>query len=231
MDTLRTPDDRFASLPGYPFAPHYVDIDDGEGGDAPRPLRRRGTERSATRAAHARRAVVELPLPHDDPDPRRGRSACRRARSGRVRPVRQAHRDAPTTPTNDTSTGWRRWLDARRPRSGATLVGQDWGGLIGLRLVAEHPERFDRVVAANTFLPTGDRHPGDAFLAWQRFSQETPEFAVGKIVDGGCTTDLTPEVVATYDAPFPDESYQGGCPTVPDARADSPDDPGRRPEP
>ena len=107
----------------------------------------------------------------------------------------------------DWMTGWLEAVDLRD----ATLVGQDWGGLIGLRLVAEHPERFARVVAANTFLPTGDRPPGDAFLAWQRFSQETPDFTVGKIVNGGCTTDLAPEVIAAYDAPFPDESYKEGA--------------------
>ncbi len=63
--------------------------------------------------------------------------------------------------------------------SGVTLVGQDWGGLIGLRLVAEHPERFRRVVAANTGLPTGDMDMGEAFLAWQQFSQEVPDAARG----------------------------------------------------
>ena len=59
------------------------------------------------------------------------------------------------------------------------------------------------MVAANTFLPTGDSHPGDAFLAWQKFSQEVPEFPTGMIINGGCTTDLSPDVVAAYDAPFP----------------------------
>ena len=67
-----------------------------------------------------------------------------------------------------------------------TLVGQDWGGLIGLRLVGEHPDRFARVVAANTFLPTGDTNPGEAFFAWQRFSQEVEVFPTGGIVRGGC---------------------------------------------
>jgi len=94
--------------------------------------------------------------------------------------------------------------------------------LIGLRLVAEHPDRFSRVVAANTFLPTGDRHPGDAFLTWQKYSQETPDFRVGRIVNGGCTTALSDDVIAAYDAPFPDESYKEGCPPVPAARADEP---------
>src|SRR2546423_11852655 len=88
-----------------------------------------------------------------------------------------------------------------------TMVGQDWGGLIGLRLVAEHPDRFARVVAANTFLPTGDNDPGDAFRAWQKYSQETPTLHVGGIVKGGCVTALADEVIAAYDAPFPDETY------------------------
>src|SRR6266496_5361494 len=94
---------------------------------------------------------------------------------------------------------------------GLTLVGQDWGGLIGLRLVAEHPDRFARVVAANTFLPTGDRNPGPAFLAWQKYSQETPEFHVGGIVKGGCVTPMSDDVIAAYDAPFPDDTYKAGA--------------------
>jgi haloalkane dehalogenase len=120
------------------------------------------------------------------------------------------------------------WLEALE-LSGVTLVGQDWGGLIGLRLLAEHPDRFARGVAANTFLPTGDRHPGDAFLAWQKFSQEIPEFKVGNIVNGGCTTDLAPDVVAAYDAPFPDESYKQGARQFPMLVPTSPDDPASDP--
>src|SRR5208282_4390664 len=92
-----------------------------------------------------------------------------------------------------------------------TLVCQDWGGLIGLRLVGEHPDRFRRVVAANTGLPTGDGGMSDAFMAWQRFSQEVETMPIGPIVNGGCTTDLTPEVIAAYDAPFPDERYKEGA--------------------
>ena len=106
-----------------------------------------------------------------------------------------------------------------------TFVGQDWGGLIGLRLVAEAPERYARVVAANTMLPTGDRDPGDAFRAWQRFSQETPTFDVGRIVDGGCTTELAPEVIAAYDAPFPDDDFKQGARQFPVLVPTTPDDP------
>jgi haloalkane dehalogenase len=121
----------------------------------------------------------------------------------------------------DWMTAWLEALDLQ----GVTLVGQDWGGLIGLRLLAERPGRFARGVAANTFLPTGDRHPGDAFLAWQKFSQETPKFKVGNIVNGGCLTDLTADVVAGYDAPFPDESYKEGARQFPMLVPTSPDDP------
>jgi haloalkane dehalogenase len=106
-----------------------------------------------------------------------------------------------------------------------TLVGQDWGGLIGLRLVGEHPGRFARVVAANTFLPTGDTSPGDAFFNWQRFSQEVEVFPTGFIVNSGCVTDLSPEVQAAYDAPFPDESFKAGARAFPLLVPSSPDDP------
>jgi haloalkane dehalogenase len=106
-----------------------------------------------------------------------------------------------------------------------TVVGQDWGGLIGLRLVAADRDRFARVVAANTFLPTGDRNLGDAFFAWRSYSQEVPELPVGRIVNGGCTTDLDAAVIAAYDAPFPDESYKEGARQFPTLVPATPDDP------
>jgi haloalkane dehalogenase len=109
--------------------------------------------------------------------------------------------------------------------TGVTLVGQDWGGLIGLRVAAENPDRFARLVVANTGLPTGDRPPTDAFLAWQRFSQEADDFPVGGIVNGGCTSTLTPEVIAGYDAPFPDDSYKAGARVFPVLVPTSTDDP------
>src|SRR5215472_2999113 len=108
---------------------------------------------------------------------------------------------------------------------GVTLVGQDWGGLIGLRLVAEHPDRFARVVAANTGLPTGDGRMSEAFLEWQRYARETPALPVGRIVAGGCRTALPDAVVAAYDAPFPDESYKAGARAFPGLVPTAPDDP------
>jgi haloalkane dehalogenase len=109
--------------------------------------------------------------------------------------------------------------------SGITFVGQDWGGLIGLRLVAEHPDAFARVVTANTFLPTGDRPANEAFMNWQRFSQSVPEFPVGFIVNGGCTTELSDAVRQAYEAPFPDETYKEGArqfPMLVPIKADDP---------
>jgi haloalkane dehalogenase len=106
-----------------------------------------------------------------------------------------------------------------------TLVGQDWGGLIGLRLVAEQPARFSRVVAANTGLPTGDMPMGKAFLVWQRASQLLSVFDVGSIVQRACESPLPPEVVAAYNAPFPDESYKAGARQFPLLVPTQPDDP------
>ncbi len=120
---------------------------------------------------------------------------------------------------------WMRGLIEQLDLRSITLVCQDWGGLIGLRLAAEHEERFARIVAANTGLPTGDQPMGRAFLAWQRYSQETPEFHVGGIVKGGCQTELAPEVIAAYDAPFLDDRYKAGARQFPLLVPNSPDDP------
>jgi haloalkane dehalogenase len=120
---------------------------------------------------------------------------------------------------------WMRGVIEQLDLRNITLVCQDWGGLIGLRLAAEHEARFARIIAANTGLPTGDQPMGRAFLAWQRFSQETPEFHAGGIVKGACQTELAPEVIAAYDAPFPDERYKEGARQFPLLVPNSPDDP------
>ena len=106
-----------------------------------------------------------------------------------------------------------------------TLVCQDWGGLIGLRVAAEHPDRFARIVVANTFLPTGDQRPPDAFFQWRDFSQTVPEFDVGRVITGGCAQDVAPDAIAAYNAPFPDETYKAGARAFPMLVPVSPDDP------
>jgi haloalkane dehalogenase len=108
---------------------------------------------------------------------------------------------------------------------GITLFGQDWGGLIGLRLVAENVERFARVVAANTFLPTGDMPLGSAFERWRDYSQTTEHFDIGGIVQRATVTDLSPEVVAGYDAPFPDDTFKEGARQFPALVPVTPNDP------
>jgi len=227
MDVLRTPDERFADLPGYPFAPHYVDVPDGAGGT----LRVHYVDEGPPDAA-------PVLLLHGEPSwsylYRKMVPVLTGAGHRAIVPdlVGFGRSDKPARRgdyTYQRHVDWMRAVVDALDLSRITFVGQDWGGLIGLRLVAEHGERFDRVVAANTFLPTGDRDPGDAFLAWQKFSQETPTFPVGVIVNGGCVSDLTDAVVAAYDAPFPDESYKEGARQFPLLVPTSPDDPAAGP--
>ena len=97
--------------------------------------------------------------------------------------------------------------------------------MIGLRLVAEHPERFARVVAANTMLPTGDQDLGEAFRTWQAFSQQVSEFPVGPTIQRATTTELSQAVVDAYDAPFPEETYKEGARQFPMLVPSTPDDP------
>lgn len=223
MDVLRTPDDRFEDLPGFPFEPHYVEVDRGDG--------------------------IALRVHYLDEGPRDGDIVLllhgepswsylyRRMipvlvdaglRAVAIDLVGFGRSDKPSSRSDYSYQAHVDWTWAAIEAiglDGISLVCQDWGGLIGLRLVGEHPARFARVVAANTFLPTGDTHPGDAFLAWQRYSQETPDFHVGGIVKGGCVTELAAEVVAAYDAPFPDDTFKAGARQFPMLVPISPDDP------
>jgi haloalkane dehalogenase len=224
MDALRTPEDRFEGLPGWSFEPRYVEVDDGEGG--------------SLRIHHVDEGPPDgevVLLLHGEPSWAylyRHMIPVLTAAGLRAVAIDLAgfgRSDKPAKREDYTYARHVEWVRAAAfdelGLDGITLVGQDWGGLIGLRLVGEHPDRFARVVAANTFLPTGDRNPGEAFLAWQRFSQEVPELPVGRIVNGGCTTDLAPEVIAAYDAPFPDESYKEGARQFPTLVPTRPDDP------
>jgi haloalkane dehalogenase len=125
--------------------------------------------------------------------------------------------------------GWMRSFIEQLDLQGINLVCQDWGGLLGLRLVAADPDRFDSVVAANTFLPTGDSDLGQAFEQWRRFSQEAPEFDVAGVIDLGTVESLSEEVKRAYDAPFPDERYKEGARQFPMLVPAQPDDPESEP--
>jgi haloalkane dehalogenase len=218
MEILRTPDERFASLPGYAFSPHYAQLDglrlhylDEGRRDAPIVLLLHGEPSWSYLYRKLVPILVAAGLRAVAPD-----------LVGFGRSDKPARRE---DYSYQRHVDWLRGFVETVSLRDITLVCQDWGGLLGLRLVAEHADWFARVVAANTFLPTGDTPPGPAFLAWRKFSQETPRFHAGGIVKGGCATPLPPEVVAAYDAPFPDERYLAGARQFPVLVPISPEDP------
>jgi haloalkane dehalogenase len=218
MELLRTPDERFANLPDYSFAPHYVEVDGArihyvdEGPANAAPVLLMHGEPSWSYLYRKMIPIITAA----------GHRAIAPDLVGFGRSDKPARREDYTYQRHvDWMRGLLEQLDLKR----ITLVGQDWGGLIGLRLAAEHEERFARIVAANTGLPDGNHSLGEGFLRWQRFSQEVPEFHAGGIVKGGCVNDPPPEVIAAYDAPFPDNRYKEGARQFPMLVPTSPDDP------
>jgi len=211
MDVLRTPDACFADLVDYPFAPHYVEVVSGAGPS----LRMHYLDEGPSDAFET------VLLLHGEP------SWSYLYRHLIPPLVAQGYRvvapdligfgrsDKPARREDYTYAAQVAWLEDgicnQLDLTGITLFCQDWGGLLGLRLVASQPERFARVVTANTGLPTGEGTPTEGFLNWQRFSQEVETFPVGFIVNGGTVRDLSPAEIAAYDAPFPEESYKEGA--------------------
>jgi haloalkane dehalogenase len=109
---------------------------------------------------------------------------------------------------------------------GATIVVHDWGGPIGLRLAVEHPERIDRIVILDTGLFTGHQRMTDAWMAFKAFVERTEDLPIGFLVQGACKTPPAPEVIAAYDAPFPDAACKAGARAFPLLIPFSPDAPG-----
>ena len=223
MQFLRTPDECFANLPGYPFAPHYLNVDDTEGGT----LRLHYVDEGPPDAP------VVLML-HGEPSwsylYRKMIPVVAGAGFRAIAPdlIGFGRSDKPTRRgdyTYQRHVDWIRALLFRLELQDVTLMCQDWGGLIGLRLLGENPERFARAVASNTMLPTGDHDLGKAFLAWRDLSQNIPVFTTGRFVQGACATPIPPEVRAAYDAPFPDENYKEGARQFPALVPAAPDDP------
>ncbi len=222
LSLLRTPDTCFENLPDYDFAPNYVEIahedgtpirmhyvDEGQR-DAPVVLLMHGEPTWSYLYRHMIRGLVDAGFRCLAPDlVGFGRSD---------KPVNRSDF------TYERHVGWMQaWLSAVDP-SDVTLFCQDWGGLIGLRLVAAEPERFARVVASNTILPSGAA-PGPGFLQWLHFSQDRPMMHCGGVVQQASTRMLTDAEVAAYDAPFPDESYKAGPHVFPTLVPISPDMP------
>jgi haloalkane dehalogenase len=223
MHVLRTPDDRFAALPGWTFVPRYVDVDErlrmhyvDEGPRTARPILLLHGEPSWS---YSYRKMIPLLA-----------GAGHRVIAPDL--IGFGRSDKPMDRADYTFERHVRWVVAMIEALAVhdvTLVGQDWGGALGLRVAAENETRFARLVVANTFLLTGDEPAPEAFLAWRRRSQETPEFRVGTIVARGCRTRLGVEIVAAYDAPFPDERYKAGARQFPMLMPTSPDDPASAP--
>lgn len=225
---LRTPDGAFGELPGFPYEPHYGHVPDGAGGEL--------------RMAYVEAGPADGPavlLLHGEPSwsylYRTVIPALTAAGLRAVAPdlVGFGRSDKPADPADHTYARHLAWtgalvFDVMGLRD-VTLVGQDWGGLIGLRLVAEHPDRFARVVAANTGLPTGDHGMPDIWWRFRRTVETAESLDVGRLVESGCLTELPEAVRAAYDAPFPDETYKAGPRVMPALVPTRPDDPATEP--
>jgi haloalkane dehalogenase len=224
VNTLRTPDERFAGLPDFDYEPQYHQITDQDGG--------------ALRIAWVEAGPADgepVLLLHGEPSwsylYRTMLSVLADAGLRAIAPdfVGFGRSDKPTRPEDHTYARHVEWLrifveDCLDLR-GVTLVGQDWGGLIGLRVLAEHPDRFARLVVANTGLPTGD-HPMPEI--WHRFRetiQTAPEIDISRFVQAGCKRPMSDAVRAGYDAPFPEESYKTAARAFPGLVPTTPDDP------
>ncbi len=224
MDVYRTPDAAFEHLPDFPWEPSYAQVADPDGGtlrvayldvgphDAPVALLLHGEPSWSFLYRHVVRVLTEGGIRCVVPD-----------LVGFGRSDKPVHR-------GDYSYArlveWTRelvvdHLDLRE----VTLVGQDWGGLIGLRLVAEHPERFAAVVAANTGLPTGDFDMPELWWQFRRAVETTEVLDIGRLVAAGCVTPMSDEVRAAYDAPFPVERAKAGARAMPALVPTRPDDP------
>ena len=224
MNALRTADERFVNLPDFPFGPRYAEIPDGTGGR----LRVHYLDEGSGGAGLAL-------LLHGEPSwcflYRKMIPVLAGAGFRTVAPdlVGFGRSDKPARRSDYSYARHIEWMRAALfdvlDLRNITLVAQDWGALIGLRLAAEYPDRFRLIVVANGGLPTGDQTLPEAFFRWQRFAQTARAFDVGRVVQNGCATTLSPEVVAAYDAPFPDDSYKEGARIFPSLVPTSPDDP------
>jgi haloalkane dehalogenase len=225
VDRYRTDDARFADLPGPALAPSYVEVADPDGG---------ATLRMAYLEVGPADGPVVLLL-HGEPSwsflYRDVMTELAAAGLRAIAPdlVGFGRSDKPLAVGDHSFARHVEWvrelvedhLDLRE----VTLVGQDWGGLIGLRLVAEHPDRFARVVAANTGLPTGDHDMPPVWWSFRRAVEGAEVLDVGRLVASGCLRGLAPEVQAAYDAPFPVEEAKAGPRAMPLLVPTRPDDP------
>ncbi len=222
---VRTPDPRFAKLPDFPYQPHYAMVADKRYGK----LRMHYLDEGP-------KSGPAILLMHGEP---LWAFLYRKMIPGLVK---AGHRvivpdlmglgrsDKPVDRAAYTYQAHIDWMEALLKAvklKQTALFCQDWGGLIGLRLVTNNPERFTKVVAGNTGLPTGDNgaNLNPAFQNWKRMSQN-PQLTAGAVVGGGIRRGpMKPDVVAAYNAPFPDETYMASVRQFPLLVPDAPDNP------
>ena len=224
MRLLRTPDDRFTDLPDFSFEPRYAELADPYGG--------------VIRVGYVEAGPSDGPpvlLLHGEPSwsflYRKMLPVLASAGLRAIAPdlVGFGRSDKPGDLADHTYARHVEWMrgfafDALDLRD-VTLVGQDWGGLIGLRLVAAEPSRFSRVVAANTGLPTGDVDMPAVWHSFREAVRKAPVLDIGRLVQAGCAASLPDPVRAAYDAPFPNEMYKAGPRAMPSLVPYRPDDP------
>jgi len=208
MKILRTPEARFANIPDYPFAPHYLDIRDAD-----------GTAMRMHYVDEGPRGAAPVLMLHGEPS---WSFLYRKMIAGLVAKGHRAvapdligfgKSDKPTEQSDYTFERHVKWMSdwlTATNLTNITLFCQDWGGLIGLRLVAAFPDRFARVIVANTGLPVGTGMT-EGFKQWLNFSQTVPVMPIGEIVAMGTKNGLSDVVKAAYVAPFPDEPYKAGA--------------------
>lgn len=220
MQVLRTPDARFATLPGYAFAPHYLErlpgfdglrmhyLDEGPRGAARTFLCLHG---QPTWSYLYRRMIPVFAAS--------GARVVAPDLFGFGRSDKPAEEPWYTfTRHRDSLIAFVAALDLR----GATLVVQDWGGLLGLTLPMDLPERFDRLLVMNTTLGTGDVPLSDGFLAWRAWANKNPDMDIAKLMQRSCPH-LSDTEAAAYGAPYPDASYKAGVRRFPNLVPEDPD--------
>jgi haloalkane dehalogenase len=225
MQTIRTSEERFAATTGaFPYVPHYVDVASGDG----------GALQVATYSAGPDDGETVLLL-HGEPSWSylyrhvMSRLAERGIRSVAVDLVGFGRSDKPARVEDHSYAQHVEWVREAVVEglglSGITLVCQDWGGLIGLRVVTETPELASRVVVANTGLPTGDHEMPEVWWLFRRAVEDAETLDVGRFVAAGCASGLSDDDRAAYDAPFADEAAKAGPRAMPLLIPTSPDDP------
>lgn len=223
MSVLRTPDERFEGLPDFPFAPNYLEIEDPN----------HGVLRVHYLDEGPRDGQVILCL-HGEPTwsflyrkmiPHFVEAGYRVVAPDLIGFGRSDKLSDQDDYSYARHVEWMNTVLESLDLRDMTLLGQDWGGLIGLRLATEAEDRFAAISLSNTGLPTGDQNMSEAFLRWQRFSQEDPEFDIGFIVNLFGHGDLSEAEIAAYRAPFPADEFKAGARKFPLLVPTRPDDP------